>query len=228
MDDLPVTGDWDGDGKTDIGIFGPAWPRDPHAIQHEPGMPDAANYPGPIAKKVKNIPPIKEEATSGARRLKKPAEVARREDVIDHVFYFGVAGDTPVAGDWNGDGIRTIGIYRDGSWVLDSDGDGHLTEKDQTILLGQAGDRPIVGDWDGDGTDELGVFRAGEWLVDADSDGELEAMDTAFAQAVTNEPGQVPISGDWDGDGADEPGVFSPSEGQADSNETVRVSRRAG
>lgn len=228
MDDLPVTGDWDGDGKTDIGIFGPAWPRDPHAIRHDAGMPDASNHPGPIANKVKNVPPIEDEATSGARLLKKPAEVARREDVIDHVFHFGVAGDTPVAGDWNGDGIRTIGVYRDGAWMLDSDGDGRLTEKDQTILLGEVGDRPIVGDWDGDGTDELGVFRSGDWLIDANSDGELEAMDSAFADAVTAEPGQVPVTGDWDGDGADEPGVFSPVSEEAGNGETIRVSRRAG
>ena len=27
--DLPVVGDWDGDGKDDIGIFGPEWTGDP-------------------------------------------------------------------------------------------------------------------------------------------------------------------------------------------------------
>ena len=45
QDDLPVTGDWDADGKTDIGIYGPAWPRDPWAIAREPGLPDADNFP---------------------------------------------------------------------------------------------------------------------------------------------------------------------------------------
>lgn len=42
------------------------------------------------------------------------------------------------------------------------------------------------------------------------------------------EPGQIPISGDWDGDGADEPGVYSPAGEEAGSDETIRVSRRAG
>ena len=225
IDDLPVTGDWDGDGKTDIGIFGPAWARDPHAIRHEPGMPDVANYPGPIAAKMKNMPPVEDEATSGGRLLKQPESTARRTDLIDHVFHYGVAGDAPVAGDWNGDGIRTIGVFNDGLWALDTDGDGRLTDTDRQVALGQAGDKPIVGDWDGDGIDELGVYRAGEWLVDADGDGILDATDQAFAETA-NEEGALPITGDWDGDGIDEPGVYTPT-GTVDAPE-VRVSRRAG
>lgn len=224
IDDLPVTGDWDGDGKTDIGIFGPAWPRDPHAVRHDPGMPDVANRPGPIVAKVKNIPPVEEEATSGARLMKQPSEAPRREDLIDHVFYYGTAGDTPVAGDWNGDGIRTIGLYRGGHWTLDTDGDGRLTEDDKQVVMGQSGDRAIVGDWDGDGIDELGVYRSGEWLADMNDDGELEAMDAAFAESVDANGSELPISGDWDGDGADEPGVYAPKA----EGETIRVSRKAG
>src|SRR5262249_51635860 len=69
-DDLPVTGDWDGDGKTDIGIFGPAWPRDPWAVAHEPGVPDAENWPTKSPRKMKNMPPTQDEATSGARVMK--------------------------------------------------------------------------------------------------------------------------------------------------------------
>src|SRR5206468_457208 len=41
--DLPITGDWDGDGKTDIGVFGPEWATDPRAIMAETGLPDRAN-----------------------------------------------------------------------------------------------------------------------------------------------------------------------------------------
>ncbi len=225
-DDLPVTGDWDGDGKTDIGIFGPAWPRDPYAIRHEPGLPDVANHPGPIDGKMKNVPPVTEEATSGARLLKPSEGLARRTDLIDHVFHYGTAGDVPVTGDWNGDGIRTIGVFQDGSWVLDTDGDGRLTEADRRVALGQAGDKPVVGDWDGDGIDELGVYRAGEWLVDADGDGRLDATDQAFAETAAEE-GVVPITGDWDGDGTDEPGIYTPGT-EATEGPEMRVSRRAG
>jgi len=59
--DLPVTGDWDGDGKTDIGIFGRAWPGDPAAIDREPGLPAPQN----ARTGRKNVPPRTDEAALG-------------------------------------------------------------------------------------------------------------------------------------------------------------------
>ncbi|MGL4512003.1 MAG: SdrD B-like domain-containing protein [Lacipirellulaceae bacterium] len=244
-DDQPVTGDWDGDGKTDIGIFGPAWPLDPHAIPLDPGQPDLANFPGPIAEdpaKEKNLPPTEDEATSGARLLRRAKELARRMDRIDHVYLFGDAGDAAVAGDWNGDGIRAIGVFRDGAWTLDTNGDGRFGEDDRQVTLGGKGDLPVVGDWNGDGIDDLGVFRpgvdGGQWLIDGDGDGLLTAADSEFvrdeafatvgdAARAAGASGTLPISGDWDGDGRDEPGLFTPGE----ADETVReasLPRKAG
>jgi YD repeat-containing protein len=46
---------------------------------------------------------------------------------VDEKFKFGIAGDQPVAGDWNGDGISDIGVLRDGWWYLDSNGN-HVWE----------------------------------------------------------------------------------------------------
>ena len=224
--DLPVTGDWDGDGKTDIGIFGPAWPRDPHAIAREPGLPDADNHPTRLANSdgtpmSKNLPPTLEDATSGARLLRKTVRGAGRADVIDHVFHYGVPGDTPIAGDWNGDGIRTIGVFRDGAWQLDTDGDGRLTDADESYQFGAAGDLPAVGDWNGDGSDDLGVFRGGQWLVDTNGNRALDALDTAFELGAE---GDQPIVGDWDGDGVDEPGAFRGQQSEPE----YRVSKKAG
>jgi len=235
--DLPVTGDWDGDGKTDIGIFGPAWPRDPHAIAREPGLPDAENYPtrvftthdahgqalasNSIRPLQKNMPPVIEDATSGARLLRKTMRGEGRADVIDHVFHYGVPGDTPIAGDWNGDGIRTIGVFRNGAWQLDTNGDGRIDDGDESYTFGVAGDRPASGDWNGDGIDDLGVFRGGQWLVDTNGNRELDALDTVFELGSA---GDEPIVGDWDGDGVDEPGAYAPHQ----PAEEIRVSRKAG
>lgn len=219
QDDLPVTGDWDADGKTDIGIYGPAWPRDPWAIEREPGLPDADNFPTRPAGKMKNMPPTADEATDGARVLKRTARGKRRADLIDHVFHYGVPGDVPVTGDWNGDGIRQIGVFRDGQWNLDLDGDGRFTEVDATATFGQAGDVPVVGDFNGDGFDEIGVFRAGKWLVDMDRNYELDATDKVFELGGA---GDVPVVGDWNDDGIEDPGVYQPGA------TTERVARRAG
>lgn len=217
--DLPVTGDWDDDGKTDIGIYGPAWARDPWAIYNEPGLPDADNYPTNPLAKTKNVPPKYDEATSGGRLMKRTNQGQPRADLIDHVFLYGAAGDVPVTGDWNGDGIRTIGVFRDGQWTIDLDGDGRLTEADGRFTLGQVGDQPVIGDFNGDGVEELGVFRDGRWIIDTNGNRQIDAHDTVFA---LGQAGDTPVVGDWDGDGTDDPGTYRP--GVVED----RVSRRAG
>src|SRR5690606_2640407 len=152
--DLPAVGDWDGDGKDDIGIFGPEWPGDPEAIENEPGLPDPENQ-RPLNPKPKNLPPNPDEAPVGHRLLKHTASGKARADLIDHVFRYGGGSDKPVAGDWNGDGIDNIGIFRDGVWYLDTDGDGRYTANDAKANFGQKGDLQEDGDWDGDGVDDL-------------------------------------------------------------------------
>ncbi|MBW3597251.1 MAG: carboxypeptidase regulatory-like domain-containing protein, partial [Planctomycetes bacterium] len=205
--DTPVVGDWDGDGKDDIGIFGPIWPGDPRALRHEPGVPDAQNRLNvhTLHDRPKNVPPEPEEATDRPRRLQRSEHGRRREDVIDHVFQYGTERERAITGDWNGDGISTIGVFRDGEWTLDVDGDGVLTAADATMRFGVAGDLPIVGDWNGDGVDDLGVFRDGRCQLDANGNREMDAHDKVFE---LGEEGDSPVAGDWNGDGADEPAVY--------------------
>jgi protocatechuate 3,4-dioxygenase beta subunit len=218
-DDRPVTGDWDFDGKADIGIYGPAWPLDPWAVAQEPGLPDADNFPIQPDGKMKNVPPTEEDATSGARLLKHTARGTNRADLIDHVFHYGTPIDMPVAGDWNGDGIRQIGVFRDGRWNLDMNGDGRFTEVDAIVAYGTAGDLPVVGDFDGNGFEEIGVFRAGQWIVDIDRNRQMDATDKVFELGTA---GDKPVVGDWNDDGADDPGIYRP-DAAGD-----RLTRRAG
>ncbi len=223
--DKPVTGDWDDDGKTDVGIFGPAWARDPWAIANEPGLPDTANYPTRPTDKAKNVPPTAAEATSGARVLKRTASGRPRADVIDHVFHYGTPGDVPVAGDWNGDGIRSIGIYRDGRWTLDLDGDGRFTEADGNYAFGQPGDLPVVGDFNGDGVDEIGVYRDGQWILDTNGNRQIDAHDTVFA---LGQAGDTPVVGDWDGDGTSDPAIYHGNVDGGAGSPQAALPRRAG
>jgi hypothetical protein len=125
------------------------------------------------------MPPTPEDATNGARILKRTARGKNRADLIDHVFHYGAPADVPVAGDWNGDGIRQIGVFRDGQWNLDLDGDGRFTDADATVAFGQAGDVPVIGDFNGDGVDEIGVYRAGQWILDTNPNREIDAESSA-------------------------------------------------
>jgi hypothetical protein len=69
-------------------------------------------------------------------------------------FAYGLTGDKPVAGDWNGDRTTEVGVFRGGVFYLrDSTGGTY-----SAFAYGQAGDLPIAGDWNGDGISEVGVF----------------------------------------------------------------------
>jgi hypothetical protein len=200
--DKPVTGDWDGDGKTDIGIYGPAWPGDPHAVAVDPGIPDPDNAQRNVAK---NLPPEEKDAARGVRTLKLTSQGKMRADLIDHVFFYGAPTDIPVVGDWNGDGIDTIAVFRGGKWYQDDDGDGRFTERDLTATFGQQGDKPVVGDFDGDGVAEVAVFRNGVWYIDTNHNRTIDGDDAVVRMGRA---GDQPVVGDWDGDGRFEPGVF--------------------
>ncbi|MDA7951614.1 MAG: hypothetical protein MPJ24_09020 [Pirellulaceae bacterium] len=206
-EDRPVVGDWDGDGKDDIGIFGPAWAGDPQAIETEPGLPDIENR---LPRKQKNMPPEQNEATSGQRTMQFTSLGKPREDLIDHVFEYGSPEDAPIAGDFNGDGIATVGYYNNGTWQLDVNGDGQLTDEDVKFIYGQEGDLPVIGDFNNDGIDDVGVYRQGEWHLDTNGNKELDAHDLVFK---FGQAGDLPVVGDWNGDGVDEPGLYQGGSG---------------
>ncbi len=205
--DQPVVGDWDGDGKDDVGVFGRNWVGDERALASEAGLPDPQNSQ---RTRPKNMPPAREDAPQDPRLMKKSRSGQPRSDVIDHVFRFGNRKDIPVSGDFNGDGIATVGVFSNGRWTLDSNGDGQLSEdKDRMLEFGSAGDLPLVGDFDGDGIDELAIVRGSEVIVDSDGNGHIDATDQVFS--LDSEDGSV-IVGDFDGDGDDEPALHQSAE----------------
>lgn len=201
--DRPVTGDWDGDGKTDIGIFGRAWPGDEEVLRFEPGLPDAQND---ITSRPKNMPPKPQESASDVRLLQRGADGRTRADVIDHVFQYGRENDQPVTGDWNGDGIATIGVFRGGTWYLDVDGDGRWSNADVVVPhFGEPGDTAVPGDFNGDGKTDLGLFRDGMFILDSNGNRVQDAHDRVLALGAA---GDMPIAADFNGDGIDQVGVF--------------------
>ena len=100
---------------------------------------------------------------------------------------YGMAGDTPVTGDWNGDGLSEVGVFRSGTFYRNGA---------TSVAYGMAGDTPVTGDWNGDGTTEVGVFRSGTFHLNG-------ATSVAYGMA-----GDTPVTGDWNGDGMTEVGVF--------------------
>ena len=121
---------------------------------------------------------------------------------------YGIGGDYPVVGDWDGDGDVTIGIYRNGSFYLRNSNT--IGFADVVFPFGTPGDQPVAGDWDGDDDDTIGVYRSSTgsfYLRNSNSSGSANMI---FALGIL---GDVGIAGDWNGDGLDTTGVFRPSNG---------------
>ena len=136
----------------------------------------------------------------------------------DAALNYGLPGDYPVVGDWDGNGTVTIGVYRGHTFFLRNEN----TLGFATIVFdfGQVGDQPIAGDWNGDGVDTIGIYRPsnGQFLL-RNSNDEGPAEISFFLGNV----GDVGVAGDWNGDGLDSTGVFRPSNGiifLKDTNDT--------
>jgi hypothetical protein len=126
----------------------------------------------------------------------------------DVAINYGLAGDYPVVGDWDGDGDATIGIYRNGSFYLRNTNT--IGFADIVFPFGSPGDQPIAGDWNGDGTDTVGVYRSSTGIFYLRNTNSSGAPSASFALGI---PGDVGIAGDWNGGGMDSTGVFRPSNG---------------
>ena len=123
-------------------------------------------------------------------------------------FYFGNPRDIPFIGDWDGDGIDTVGLYRESTGFLFLRNSNTQGIADVEIYYGDPGDLPVAGDWDGDGDDTVGIYRRSDnafYLRNANTQGIADLV------ISLGDVGDVPLAGDWDGDGVDTVGVYRPS-----------------
>lgn len=75
------------------------------------------------------------------------------------MYYFGNPGDTPFAGDFDGDGIDTVGLHRVSTGFVYFRNSHTQGIADFSFFYGNPGDRIVAGDWSGTGVDTVGIFR---------------------------------------------------------------------
>jgi hypothetical protein len=131
---------------------------------------------------------------------------------------FGQAGDLPIAGDWDGSGVKRIGVFRNGSWLLDINGNGVFDAGDKTVSFGQAGDVPVVGDWNDTGKIKLGLYRQGSFILDLS--GHLSGIPTGLSDATFTFglSTDIPVVSDWNQSGTSKVGVFRNGQWLVDYN----------
>jgi hypothetical protein len=132
--------------------------------------------------------------------------------VADNTFSYGppYSGWKPVAGDWNGDGVDSLGLYdpQTATFYVRNSNDTGVADASFTYGPAGSGWIPLSGDWDGDGVDGVGLYDPVTGVFYLRNELSTGYADRAFVYG----PGgaYVPLAGDWDGDGRDGIGVYDP------------------
>jgi hypothetical protein len=185
-------------------------------------------------------PPTPVGAALGFFTLNKAGNYVFTGPPNDKTTQFGLAGDSPVAGDWDGTGVVRIGVFRCPApgagvctWYLDQNNNGvwdGIAGGDIAFNFGLPGDIPVVGDWTGTGVSKVGVMRCpavGQpgvcaWILDAQNT--RSANSSTFVVGSYGLPGDLPAVGNWAAGGSSHPvdqiGVFRNGTWIVNSNGT--------
>jgi hypothetical protein len=191
--DIPVVGDWDGDGTQTLGVVRPskAAGTNRFLLRNSRGLVPEFIF-GRYGDRILvgdwdgNGTWTPAAVRAGVWSLRNANSAGPSETVR-----FGRAGDRYLAGDWDGDGDFTLGVRRGATfWFRNARGSGpaqfHTT-------FGRPGDLGFVGDWDGNGSWTPGVLRGGRrWFLKNSFRGGGAAVGLA-----KQTPG-TPVVGDWD------------------------------
>ena len=120
---------------------------------------------------------------------------------------WGNSTDTPVQGDYDGDGKTDFAIYRpvtgqNSQWWITTSSNGSY----YTINYGTSGDKPAVADYDGDGKTDIAVFTPsnGNWNI-------LKSSTNSTYTLAYGTSTDEPTPADYDGDGKADISVWRSS-----------------
>jgi cytochrome c peroxidase len=198
--------DFDGDGKTDIGIFRPAvgewWIN-----RSSTGATVAAQF-GASTDKI--VPADYTGDGKSDIAVWRPSNgnwfVLRSEDNSFFAFPFGSASDVPVPLDYDADGKADPAVFRPltATWFISQSSDGTT----RIFQFGADGDQPVAADYDGDGQVDAAIFRpnVGQWWINRSTAGVIVYQ---FGNSSDNT-----VQGDYTGDGKADVAIWRPSTGE--------------
>jgi hypothetical protein len=153
-------------------------------------------------------------SAGNARGVTTVTSVRERSNVVvlplpandNGVFGFPATSRLTTPGDFDGDGISDLSVYRP------SNGTGYIRYSSSGTMMtypgGRSTDVPISGDFDGDGKSDVAIYRPsiGGWGIVLSSSSALVSYSWGL-------PGDVPVTGDYDGDGKTDIAIYRPSDG---------------
>lgn len=120
------------------------------------------------------------------------------------IIPWGITGDQPIRGDFDGDGKADAAIFRPSNtvWYGLRSSNGQLFAQN----WGLASDRPVPADYDGDAKTDLAVFRPSNnvWYILNSSNGAASYNQWGNGDSLT--------PGDYNGDGRTDVAVYRPAE----------------
>lgn len=131
--------------------------------------------------------------------------VLRSEDLTYFAVPFGANGDVPAPSDFDADGKADVAVFRPSTatWFI-ANSTGNTTIQQ----FGQAGDLPVPADYDGDGRSDLAIYRpgAGQWWLLRSTAGTVAYQFGTSADKT--------VAGDFTGDGKTDAAFWRPSTGE--------------
>jgi hypothetical protein len=199
--------DFDGDGKSDLGIFRPAsgewWLQKSFEGAYATQFGSSTDMMAPADFTGDGKTDIAFFRPSMGQWF-----ILRSEDSSFYGFPFGAAGDVSVPADYDGDGKADAAVFRPSfaTWFILRSSDNGVT----IATFGASTDKPVPADYDGDGKADIAIFRSNgtnkEWWIQKSAGGVFAAT---FGVA-----GDISVPGDYTGDGKTDVALFRPSTGQ--------------
>lgn len=166
----PLAGDWNGDGQTTIGFYDPdaSTFRLKNALQG--GGSDVLLAVDPPSNNVIAVAGDWDgdgddtvglyDRTTGIFHLKNSL-TGSGFDLTWRLEVAGVSNGSllPLAGDWDGNGTDTVGVYNPGTSRFHLDNSREDPQPSVEFQFGNRGSLAVAGDWDGDGRDGVGVYE---------------------------------------------------------------------
>ncbi|MEO8573674.1 MAG: FG-GAP-like repeat-containing protein [Pyrinomonadaceae bacterium] len=199
--------DFDGDGKTDIGIFRPILGAAEWWINRSGSGQTFALQFGSSTDKIAPADYTGDGKTDIAFFRPSSGQwfVLRSEDFSFFALPFGTNEDVPVPADYDADGKADFAVFRPSSstWFI-SQSSGAPTRIEG---FGIAGDLPVVADYDGDNRADIAIFRPGpgEWWIQRSTAGPIALQ---FGMGTDKA-----VQGDYTGDGKADIAFWRPSTG---------------
>lgn len=209
--EIPIVGDWNGDGRTKVGVYYHGfWLLDYNGN----GRWDGTTQDRFIAFGGNNgeVPVIGDWNGDGRTKVGYFFNGTWALDYNgngqwdgtgpggDKLYSFssGQGNDIPVVGDWSASGTTKIGIYHQGFWLLDVNGNGQWDQGTDTFAaLGGNGYAPVVGDWNGDGRTKIGFYYQGFWALDYNGNGQWDGPGGGDRFVALGASGVQPVVGKW-------------------------------